>query len=108
MTMLFKAASYLKAASLSVALVVLLASPAFGQQSNVNLDYNPQKGTEGLTPFSARVNSPEVHDDRTVTFRIDAPNANSVVLPPRSEEHTSELQSRGQLVCGLLLEKKKQ
>src|SRR5690625_6675398 len=26
--------------------------------------------------------------------------------PPRSEEHTSELQSRGQLVCRLLLEKK--
>src|SRR5439155_25204685 len=31
------------------------------------------------------------------------------VSPPgsRSEEHTSELQSRGQLVCRLLLEKKK-
>src|SRR5690625_2867797 len=28
--------------------------------------------------------------------------------PPRSEEHTSELQSRGQLVCRRLLEKKKQ
>src|SRR5439155_5835749 len=27
--------------------------------------------------------------------------------PSRSEEHTSELQSRGQLVCRLLLEKKK-
>src|SRR5207253_10071512 len=27
--------------------------------------------------------------------------------PARSEEHTSELQSRGQLVCRLLLEKKK-
>src|SRR5690625_6376636 len=26
---------------------------------------------------------------------------------PRSEEHTSELQSRGQIVCRLLLEKKK-
>src|SRR5690625_6249137 len=26
---------------------------------------------------------------------------------PRSEEHTSELQSRGQLVCRLLLERKK-
>src|SRR5690625_5335637 len=26
---------------------------------------------------------------------------------PRSEEHTSELQSRGQLVCSLLIEKKK-
>src|SRR5437660_6058177 len=29
------------------------------------------------------------------------------VLAPRSEEHTSELQSRGHLVCRLLLEKKK-
>src|SRR5690625_6761602 len=28
-------------------------------------------------------------------------------VPGRSEEHTSELQSRGQLVCRLLLEKKK-
>src|SRR2546422_11713839 len=28
-------------------------------------------------------------------------------LPPRSEEHTSELQSRLHLVCRLLLEKKK-
>src|SRR5439155_2107035 len=30
-----------------------------------------------------------------------------VVTDPRSEEHTSELQSRGHLVCRLLLEKKK-
>src|SRR2546422_2399795 len=29
------------------------------------------------------------------------------ILPPRSEEHTSELQSRLHLVCRLLLEKKK-
>src|SRR5437870_8356306 len=29
------------------------------------------------------------------------------VVRPRSEEHTSELQSRGHLVCRLLLEKKK-
>src|SRR6202167_706800 len=29
------------------------------------------------------------------------------LLPPRSEEHTSELQSPGDLVCRLLLEKKK-
>src|SRR5690625_5640215 len=28
-------------------------------------------------------------------------------VSPRSEEHTSELQSRGHLVCRLLLEKKK-
>src|SRR5439155_26753727 len=30
------------------------------------------------------------------------------IVPLRSEEHTSELQSRGHLVCRLLLEKKKQ
>src|SRR5690625_5663123 len=42
-------------------------------------------------------------------------NSNSHSIPrrrlasssPRSEEHTSELQSRGHLVCRLLLEKKK-
>src|SRR5690625_6821448 len=31
----------------------------------------------------------------------------STARPQRSEEHTSELQSRGHLVCRLLLEKKK-
>src|SRR5690349_24053077 len=31
----------------------------------------------------------------------------STVITPRSEEHTSELQSRRDLVCRLLLEKKK-
>src|SRR5439155_15110110 len=34
------------------------------------------------------------------------PPATPAVLAVRSEEHTSELQSRGQLVCRLLLEKK--
>src|SRR5690606_19284837 len=59
---------------------VLVAALSKGQQANVNLDYNPQKDTEGLTPFSAQVNSPEVHDDRTVTFRLKAPNAKEVNL----------------------------
>src|SRR5690554_7024615 len=35
------------------------------------------------------------------------PQLGSVDMPTRSEEHTSELQSRPQLVCRLLLEKKK-
>src|SRR5207249_11866045 len=35
------------------------------------------------------------------------PGAVHVLVPPRSEEHTSELQSRFDLVCRLLLEKKK-
>src|SRR5258707_10799578 len=37
----------------------------------------------------------------------DATPGGDVVLDPRSEEHTSELQSRQYLVCRLLLEKKK-
>src|SRR3712207_7270150 len=35
------------------------------------------------------------------------PPASTTRAPPRSEEHTSELQSRQYLVCRLLLEKKK-
>src|SRR2546422_6357439 len=35
------------------------------------------------------------------------PRSDSRALHPRSEEHTSELQSRLHLVCRLLLEKKK-
>lgn len=50
------------------------------QQANVNLDYNPQKNTENLIPFSAPLNSPDVHDDGTVTFRLKAPAAQDVRL----------------------------
>jgi len=63
-----------------VLLLVLLCHITFGQQANVNLDYNPQKDTEGLIPFSAPLNSPEVHEDRTVTFRLKAPKAQEVKL----------------------------
>src|SRR5690348_17445015 len=35
------------------------------------------------------------------------PEANTAIIDPRSEEHTSELQSPVHLVCRLLLEKKK-
>src|SRR5690625_5902099 len=38
---------------------------------------------------------------------IEARHFNQGFDTQRSEEHTSELQSRGQLVCRLLLEKKK-
>ncbi len=63
------------------ALVSLLA-PAFAwsQQANINLDYNPQKNTENLIPFSANLNSPDVRDDNTVVFRLRAPNAKEVRL----------------------------
>src|SRR5207253_9837108 len=42
---------------------------------------------------------------RLATERARVPQP--VAYPLRSEEHTSELQSRGHLVCRLLLEKKK-
>ena len=59
---------------------LLIPTVASAQQANVNLDYNPQKNTENLIPFSARLNSPEVRDDRTVTFRVRAPKAQDVAL----------------------------
>src|SRR2546429_4511241 len=40
-------------------------------------------------------------------FRGPLPPCSERLLGPRSEEHTSELQSRLHLVCRLLLEKKK-
>ncbi len=63
-------------------IVSLMVFPSLvqGQQANVNLDYNPQKNTEGLIPFSAPLNSPDVKDDRTVTFRLKAPKAQEVKL----------------------------
>ena len=57
---------------ITVAIALLAALTASAQQSNINLSFNPQKDTEGLIPFSAELNSPQVNDDRTVTFRLRA------------------------------------
>src|SRR5438309_10261859 len=43
----------------------------------------------------------------TIVVAILASGLVSLTLTPRSEEHTSELQSQFHLVCRLLLEKKK-
>src|SRR5690606_39614373 len=55
---------------------------------------------------AARVGSPAAH---RLPGPIGVVSAIGRLLgaPPRSEEHTSELQSRENLVCRLLLEKKK-
>src|SRR3712207_8317397 len=45
--------------------------------------------------------------DPTLTFQECSHYCELVTRPERSEEHTSELQSRQYLVCRLLLEKKK-
>jgi len=57
-----------------------VAHHALAQQANVNLDWNPHKNTQSLTPYGANVISPEVRDDRTVTFRVKAPDARAVAL----------------------------
>src|SRR5690625_7007320 len=44
---------------------------------------------------------------RSLSRGIQTTVATTIGVGIRSEEHTSELQSRGQLVCRLLLEKKK-
>src|SRR2546430_5789765 len=47
-------------------------------------------------------------DDRHAIFKLHSRPPDSGFLgSPRSEEHTSELQSQSNLVCRLLLEKKK-
>src|SRR3712207_8207236 len=48
---------------------------------------------------------PEHHTEATAAL---AEAGHALDADPRSEEHTSELQSRQYLVCRLLLEKKKQ
>src|SRR5438874_10452468 len=57
---------------------------------------------------SLLVTSPDGGAHWTAPFRVDAGTGSSF-FPwiARSEEHTSELQSRRDLVCRLLLEKKK-
>src|SRR2546430_4265740 len=48
------------------------------------------------------------HDEREGFARAECHGERDVRLAQRSEEHTSELQSQSNLVCRLLLEKKKQ
>ena len=69
----------MKAARITV-LAGLACGTALAQQANVNLDYDPQKNTGNLIPFSAPLNSPDVRDDRTVIFRLKAPDARAVSL----------------------------
>src|SRR2546428_8835293 len=61
-------------------------------------------------PISRRVN-PQAQETILLACWVLGPllffTINKSKLPQRSEEHTSELQSRSDLVCRLLLEKKK-
>jgi enterochelin esterase-like enzyme len=66
--------------TMRLTLAMLLFCAAHAQQANVNFDVNPQKNAENLVPYGATVVSPEVRDDRTITFRVKAPKAAQVLL----------------------------
>src|SRR5258708_22617990 len=59
-----------------------------------------------LFPYTTLFRSPG--PPRPPQLLEQAPELQFVAFAPRSEEHTSELQSPDHLVCRLLLEKKKQ
>src|SRR3712207_9344967 len=59
-----------------------------------------------LEPVERRVEGALADEERGVRRLLD-PLDHGVPVARRSEEHTSELQSRQYLVCRLLLEKKK-
>src|SRR5688572_32130636 len=58
-------------------------------------------GDLGAGPLDVGAHRRRVGDDLVLKARIE------LHVPGRSEEHTSELQSQSNLVCRLLLEKKK-
>src|SRR5215510_9217957 len=75
---------------------------------------DPQSLTMARRVSSCVVNGPGVNssgDSGTSTSLLGGASVGMLgdhaPQSPRSEEHTSELQSRGHLVCRLLLEKKK-
>src|SRR5690349_22885061 len=82
--------------------------PALGQRGLNIMEFckafNAQ--TQGMEPGLVLPVVITAYADKSFTFQLKSPPA-SVLIKKRSEEHTSELQSRRDLVCRLLLEKKK-
>src|SRR2546430_5759053 len=92
----------------SMSVISSACSPVSGCDTSSSLMFTPSLSAyEGSSACSASTNAavPPPRCTSAMTCRV------SVVLPeasgPRSEEHTSELQSQSNLVCRLLLEKKK-
>src|SRR5699024_12116004 len=65
-------------------------------------------GGIGLGTFARTMRNPHAHRTRRTLIVVNAALIGMIAIAVvRSEEHTSELQSRFDLVCRLLLEKKK-
>src|SRR5690554_7576612 len=66
-----------------------------------------EAGFLGVMLFGFNRVGPGLHFTSTVAVAVGTLISATWILASRSEEHTSELQSRPHLVCRLLLEKKK-
>src|SRR4051812_49577109 len=60
-----------------------------------------------LFPYTTLFRSANHSGTERIAMRMAASTLRAIFFPERSEEHTSELQSHVNLVCRLLLEKKK-
>src|SRR3712207_7890513 len=64
-------------------------------------------GRGGASPTARLTVGRQINRNLSITYSTNVTADQNQVLALRSEEHTSELQSRQYLVCRLLLEKKK-
>src|SRR5215510_16362300 len=105
--------------------LVLREVAAIHVKGNSATTRNTARGSHSPKSRFCQVSSPTIAQSRRRTYTVSSTSRHprtgtmlsataepSPILPApmlmlRSEEHTSELQSRGHLVCRLLLEKKK-
>src|SRR5690625_6180452 len=108
---------------LMVEVQALVSTAAYGTPQRSSTGYNSKRLNMLLAVLEKRAGfklaSKDVFLNLTGGISIDDPALDlavvaailssnvDIALDKRSEEHTSELQSRGHLVCRLLLEKKK-
>src|SRR5207253_9284440 len=67
--------------------------------------YDRSAGFDNKPPFQLAPRFVERRAQVDMSMPVDFVTTNDIIGGNRSEEHTSELQSRGHLVCRLLLEK---
>src|SRR5699024_3019715 len=88
--------------------MLTVSNQAESQLLNIDVESKSEENAETIANKIAEVFSDEVPDIMNVdNVSILSTADNTTVQVARSEEHTSELQSRFDLVCRLLLEKKK-
>src|SRR5690625_5750111 len=107
-------------ASLLLSIILLSGLQAIAQETNIaaplSMEISPERAWWDLQHYTLKVHvdpdSKSIAGSNQVRFKVVSAGTHKMQIDlqepmQRSEEHTSELQSRGHLVCRLLLEKKK-